>query len=400
MFSAEQYPQLTSGTHIGFLVDRLWKDLCGRFGYQAVLLAELDFEHEQITVVSNWNVPREPFNGAEASALLELVSDCFKRFPERHIHAISHLPIAAILNRLSHGIQPVVRATFIPAEASGRRFIFFGFHSTSSSERSIPAGVLAELDLILCVISHLEASAQNIERLRVTEIFVKEVGHDIASCVQAIVAKLRTIRDGRVPELEALRRKVAEIEREINSTYAIADMLGLAIDPNYQLRSFADFDLANVLDEAISQLSGEAQERNITFDVKRATTGLKLWGDQRAIQQCLIQILMNAIKYSFGGTFIRINVTDRGESIAVHVRNRGHELPSGDERKLIWDFGMRGKKAKELHVNGSGIGLFTVKKIVTAHRGRAWAESEGENTTVSIDLPKVNRLKAELGLLI
>ena len=400
MFSTDHYSSIADGMHIGLLVERLWKDFCDRFGYQAVLLVEVDFEHEQIGVVSSWMVPKEPFNGAAASALLELVADCFKRFPERHVHAVSHLAIAERLSHLSHNIKSVTRATFIPAETSDRRFIFLGFHSPSNTDKTIPSEVLSELNLILIVISHLEGSEQNVDRLRVTELFVKEVGHDIASCVQAIVAKLRTIRDGRVPNQEALRRKASEIEREINSAYAIADMLGLAIDPNYQLRSFADFDIEKIVEQSINQLSGEAQERNITFEVKYNARGLKLWGDERAVQQCLIQLLLNAIKYSFGGTFIRINVSDRGESIAFHVHNLGHELPSGDERKLIWDFGMRGKMAKELHVNGSGIGLFTVKKIVTAHRGRAWAESDGEKTTVSIDLPKIKRLKAELGLLI
>ena len=74
-------------------------------------------------------------------------------------------------------------------------------------------------------------------------------------------------------------------------------------------------------------------------------------------------------------------------------------FPQVTKRKLIWDFGMRGKKAKELHVNGSGIGLFTVKKIdrplIADEHGGVREKHDG-----SIDLPKVNRLKAELGLLI
>jgi hypothetical protein len=99
---------------------------------------------------------------------------------------------------------------------------------------------------------------------------------------------LRTIRDGRVEEKSALKRKVIEIEKEINGTYAIADTLGLAIDPKYQLRSFADFDVAGVISRAIVQVSGEAQERKIHIEFKRPSRNLTLWGDEQAVQQCLV----------------------------------------------------------------------------------------------------------------
>jgi signal transduction histidine kinase len=274
------------------------------------------------------------------------------------------------------------------------------FPTATNNDKSISSAVLSALDRLLFVISNVESAKQNATRLKVTEFFVREVGHDIASSVQAIIAKLRTIRDGRVEEKSALKRKVIEIEKEINGTYAIADKLGLAIDPKYQLRSFADFDVAGVISRAIGQVSGEAQERKIHIEFKRPSRNLTLWGDEQAVQQCLVQLLMNAIKYSFGGTFIRVNLVDRQESIAVHVQNRGHPLPEGDEQKLIWDFGYRGNRAKELHVNGSGVGLFTVKKIVSAHCGQAWCKRNGDITEFSIDIPKRDRLKAQLGLLI
>ena len=399
MYSADQYENTSATASVAFLVEKLWKEFCDKFSFQAVLLTEVDFEHKQSLVVSSWNVPLQPFNGLEAPTLQELLKECFERFPKAHVHAMSHLPIAALLKRLSHDIDTVIRTTFMPLESLGRKFVFLGFHGTSNTQKTIPEGLLGDLSLIINTISFLREADQNINRLKVTELFVKEVGHDIASCVQAIVAKVRTIKDGRIPNPEALKRKASEVEREVNSAYAVADMLGLALDPNYQLRSYADFSVTKIINDSVVQLSAEAQERNITFDIRNNTPGLQLWGDERAVQQCLVQLLMNAIKYAFGGTVIKITVEDASDSITIHVHNRGHELPSGDESRLIWDFGMRGKKAKELHVNGSGIGLYTVKKIVTAHRGRAWAVSSGEITTVSINLPKMKRLQREFGLL-
>jgi signal transduction histidine kinase len=81
-----------------------------------------------------------------------------------------------------------------------------------------------------------------------------------------------------------------------------------------------------------------------------------------------MQLVMNAIKYARGSTYATVSVMDRGNECGVSVTDVGKTLDD-EEKVYMWDFGWRGKKAKELHVNGSGIGLYTVKKIVTAHGG-------------------------------
>jgi signal transduction histidine kinase len=104
--------------------------------------------------------------------------------------------------------------------------------------------------------------------------------------------------------------------------------------------------------------------------------------------------------YSFGGTDIVVSTAERDDDFLIRVSNRGHPLPKGAELKQIWDFGYRGKLAKELHVNGSGIGLYTVKKIVSAHRGWKDAQSRDDTTEFFIHLPKKAALKRDLGILI
>ena len=101
-------------------------------------------------------------------------------------------------------------------------------------------------------------------------------------------------------------------------------------------------------------------------------------GDAKAIEQCLGQLLIDAIKYAFGGTTIVISARDDGDFVLLSVSNRSILHPKDEELKRIWDFGFRGDAAKELHVNGSGIGLYTVKKIALAHYGTVTAEQTAQ----------------------
>lgn len=400
MFSHSLYPKGQEQFTPDHSIDRSWQEIAETHSIQAGFVISVDFINQTLKVVSTYNIPKEPFNGTERPMLIKLIEDCFAKFPSPHVHACSHLEIATILPRLSQNISAINRAAFIPTTAYGFNYIFIGFFPLNSIEKKISKELSENVDRLLCFISNVVSGLIQTQRLRVTELFIKEIGHDIASSVQAIVAKLRTIRDGRITEPLSLKRKVIEIEQEINSAYGIADMLGLAIDNNYQMRSFTDFDIVKIIQEAQDILLAEAQEKNIKFELSNNFSGsMFLLGDERAIQQCFMQLLLNAIKYSFGGTSIKIAIVNRGDSVTVNIKNKGYELPKGDEAIEIWDFGIRGKKAKELHVNGSGIGLFTVRKIVLAHCGRVWTDSQGETTTFSVDIPKREKLKSDLGLL-
>jgi len=400
MFSAELFPATQSAHEMSAILSDLWADFCTQFSFSAAMLLEADFQNERLKVVAAVKVPIEPFNGAESDRLAALVQDCFTKYPKAHIHSIKRQEFAGVVERFSRRLSDLTHVTFVPVLAYGRHYVFLGFQSEAEKSREVPENLLRALDKILCQVSLSSHCAEVDDRVRVMETFVKEIGHDVAVCVQAIVAKLRTIRDRRVDTAEAINRKVLEIEREVTSAYSIAEMLGLAVDPNYQMRSFVDFDVLGVVELAIEQLQAEADERRIQFDVRGGKSRIQLWGDEGAIKQCVIQVLMNAIKYSFGGTIIHVTISESEGYVSIHVANKGHRLPTGIEAKQLWDFGFRGEKARELHVNGSGIGLFTVRKITLAHHGHAWARGSGEKTTFGLEIPNKELLRSRLGFLV
>ena len=281
---------------------------------------------------------------------------------------------------------------------SGHYFTFLGFPNPEEG-KGLPTGLKDELCSIFTTLDGCLRATELYSRLEVTERYVKEVGHDIASSVQATIAKLRNIGDGLITG-GSIKVKVKEIEDEIWNLYQVAESLDIVVDPDYQVRSAADIDLNNAIRTALKHFNSEASERSIRLKTELSQKSIVIWGDKIGIQQLISHLLSNAIKYSLAGSEIRITSVERDDDILICVSNVGWPLPTGVDAKMIWDFGYRGKIAKERHVNGSGIGLYTVKKIASAHRGWVTAEHEKGLTQFFVHLPKKAVLKRQLGILL
>jgi signal transduction histidine kinase len=193
---------------------------------------------------------------------------------------------------------------------------------------------------------------------------------------------------------------MAEIEEQIWDSYRIAELLGIAVDSSYTLRDPIDFDLCQSVRKVLSHYKSEAAERHIRFQFDYPQHPIRAFGEKAAIEQAIGQLVSNAVKYGFGGTDVLGSVSEKDNELIVRVADRGHSLPVSPELEQIWDFGFRGKGAKERHVNGSGIGLYSVRKIVTGHQGRVYAKSSNGFAEFFVHLPSANTLKKRLGLLL
>src|SRR6185312_16293735 len=100
-------------------------------------------------------------------------------------------------------------------------------------------------------------------------------------------------------------------------------------------------------------------------------------------------LVNNAVKYSPNGGAIIISARDDGNSIVVNVSDQGMGM-----KKEFLASGLWGKFARERYVDnqkiyGTGLGLYLVKHMVEAHRGKIWVDSEyGRGSTFSFRLPK------------
>ena len=120
----------------------------------------------------------------------------------------------------------------------------------------------------------------------------------------------------------------------------------------------------------------------------RVEPELTVRGDRRRLQQALLNLLNNAVKYSpRGGNIAVIAFPDKEGNAKVSVHDEGIGIREEDLPKLFNKFTRLFDK-RAMNIGGSGLGLFITRTIVEAHDGKMAVESEwGKGSTFSFVLP-------------
>lgn len=132
--------------------------------------------------------------------------------------------------------------------------------------------------------------------------------------------------------------------------------------------------------ERSRQLLGD---RNISVQIAPDVPAVQ--ADPDRIERVLVNLLTNAVKYSSPGTEVIIGADANDHEVTISVADRGAGISPEDLPRIFERFyRAKGKVAAE----GLGLGLYIVSRLVEAHGGRAWAESElGKGSTFYLTLP-------------
>src|SRR5581483_93460 len=110
--------------------------------------------------------------------------------------------------------------------------------------------------------------------------------------------------------------------------------------------------------------------------------------DSQMLCAALSQLVENATKYGSDVAPIVLSVTESAAEIVIGVRNSGSYIPPKERSKIFRRFYR--SPASAAQTPGTGIGLFIVKRIVEAHGGRVWVESDPNGSTeVFLALPRM-----------
>jgi signal transduction histidine kinase len=213
--------------------------------------------------------------------------------------------------------------------------------------------------------------------------------HDLKTPVVAVGGLLSRLRRGKVGELaegqaayvDTISREIGRLERLINN---FLDYVRLDLHIITPLPSAVQVD--KECQEVLARLQPLAEAKGVELQTDFPKEVVVLQADPLLLQRALANLLENAIKYSPPHSLIVLEVRDLGTEVQFSVKDQGPGIAPPDQAHLF-ELLYRGKSAGR--ESGLGLGLAIVKRIIDAHDGRLWVESEeGKGANFLFTLPK------------
>jgi len=147
-------------------------------------------------------------------------------------------------------------------------------------------------------------------------------------------------------------------------------------------------DIVEIIEGVMFDFIGESYKKSIeTVFIKPTEKIKKVKADPDKIRVVIQNLIENAIKYSKSGDKVIVSVGIEEDFVRVSVKDNGIGIPEDEQSKIFGKF-YRGDKARTEHSFGSGLGLYTAKKIIEAHKGMLSFESkDNQGTTFFFTLP-------------
>jgi two-component system, OmpR family, phosphate regulon sensor histidine kinase PhoR len=148
-----------------------------------------------------------------------------------------------------------------------------------------------------------------------------------------------------------------------------------------------DVALAPLVAGSLQRLQTFAQRQGVTLRAQLPPDLPPVRGDEERLDQLLMNLLHNAIKFSHDGGVVSITADEHPDAAVVSVRDEGVGIPAKDQARVFERF-YKVDRARQRGLGGTGLGLAIARHIAEAHGGRIWLESvEGEGSTFSFSLP-------------
>ena len=219
--------------------------------------------------------------------------------------------------------------------------------------------------------------------------FVANVSHELRTPLTSIRAYAETISDTdlipKETEAEFLRVIINECDR---MTKIVQDLLELSrLDSGSIKLTVEEFSIEQSIRDIYAAVALEAKKHNHQLELELEWKLPEIMGDRARIEQVLMNIISNAIKYTPDGGRISISGSSTGDNVWIRIEDTGIGIPE-DDIPRVFDRFYRVDKARSRESGGTGLGLSIADDIITLHGGEITIESkQGTGTSVTVSLP-------------
>jgi two-component system phosphate regulon sensor histidine kinase PhoR len=278
-----------------------------------------------------------------------------------------------------------IRSVRSGGESGQLRFVLSADTPRTFEVRATPLAMPSGRGVI--AIFHDITGLERLEQVRTD--FVANVSHELRTPLTGIIGYADTLLDGALDDTENRRRFVEIIRANAVRLGSIAaDLLVLS-----ELESGVDpqepevVPVRGVLEAVLLTVDAEAREREVRL-ARDEMQDLHVAGSRLRLEQALLNLVANAIKFNRPGGEVRVSVTQRDDGrAAIVVADTGVGIPSQHLPRIFERF-YRVDSARSRQVGGTGLGLSIVKHVVERMSGTVTVESQlGKGSTFTILLP-------------
>ncbi len=239
--------------------------------------------------------------------------------------------------------------------------------------------------------SMLEIFHDITERKRVEQLkdeFIGLVSHEMRSPLTVITGAINTILTEKAHLSPKEERQLLEDAAWETGTLAhiLGNLLELSRAQAERLfLSFEPVDVKVIIKNALQRVKRLSSVHRFVTSLPKELPPVR--ADVMRLERILHNLLENAVKYSPDGGYIRVSAKMNSDHLVIGVSDQGIGISEQDQAKLFAPF-QRLESSRVEGIQGIGLGLLVCRRLVEAHGGRIWVESEpGKGSTFFFNLP-------------
>ncbi len=217
--------------------------------------------------------------------------------------------------------------------------------------------------------------------------FISNVSHELRTPLAALKALTETLQAGALDDPPAARRFLEQIEVEVDSlSLMVTELLELSrIESGRVPLNLVPTHPIDIINPACDRLRLQAERAGLSLRVDCPDDIPRVLADGTRIQQVIVNLLHNAIKFTSPGGQVSIGAAREDNAVRFTVMDTGIGIAEEDLPRIFERFY---KVDRSRATSGTGLGLAIARHLVEAHGGRIWVESApGRGSSFSFTIP-------------
>ena len=391
--------EINSGLELTEILDHIYTSFQDLIPYHRIGLAFL--KHDGTTLHSQWARSEAPeikigqgyaavMAGSSLQAIIEngrpRILNNLEDYLKEHPQSDSTRLIVA---------EGMLSSLTCPLIAMGKPIGFLFFSSMhADTYKDIHVELFKEIaGQVAATIEKARLREELIDLNRIKNKLLGVVAHDLRNPIVVIKGFLSLFLSGAIGELTPEQKGPMEI------MLRNADMMRVLVNDLVDIEAIEsgqlelekrEIDLHEFLKQCFddNRLFAKAKSIEMQFEIDGTLPNLQI--DPHRMAQVMNNLLSNALKYSSEHTTVTLGARCQNGNVEFYVNDQGQGIPAEDLSKIFEDFG-KASSRPTAGERSTGLGLAIVKRIVTAHNGSVWVDSEpGRGSTFFFKLPVVD----------